>query len=150
LDHVGAEVGENLPGERPRHAGADLHHGDPAERQRRGHGDGSSATCFGGLADRGAADSVGSPPPCGEGWGVGAGVGAPAHTTTPPPLPPPPPQGGREQTEFVAPGLVNMSETYATASSATPPHRAPMHDRARPARPADPVPAIARTVRAPA
>src|SRR5262249_54829772 len=53
----------------------------------------------------GAAISVGSPPPCGEGLGVGvaqliAGGAMSPHRTTP--LPTPPPQGGREQTESAA------------------------------------------------
>jgi hypothetical protein len=49
-----------------------------------------------------AADSVGSPPPCGEGLGVGVDVGAHASRHNYDPLPTPPPQGGREQTESVA------------------------------------------------
>src|SRR5712671_3757585 len=44
----------------------------------------------------GATNSVCSPPPCGEGLGVGGAVGGASPTT--PPLPDPPPQGGREQT----------------------------------------------------
>jgi hypothetical protein len=50
-----------------------------------------------------AAYSVHSPPPCGEGLGVGvARLGAPPFAIRTTPLPNPPPQGGREQTEFAA------------------------------------------------
>src|SRR2546429_663547 len=55
-----------------------------------------------------AASSVDSPPPCGEGLGVGVvqcGDAAPNRAT---PLPSPPPQGGREQTECVAPLCINL------------------------------------------
>src|SRR5438132_13978379 len=55
-----------------------------------------------------AASSVDSPPPCGEGSGVGVvkcGDAAPNRAT---PLPSPPPQGGREQTECVAPLCINL------------------------------------------
>src|SRR5262249_11489687 len=53
-----------------------------------------------------AAGAVGSPPPCGEGFGVGVVRFLRRwrhpflHCTTP--LPSPPPQGGREQTELAA------------------------------------------------
>src|SRR4249920_1281909 len=49
------------------------------------------------------ANSVGSPPPCGEGSGVGVEVVwiALANLLLPP-LPNPPPQGGREQTAQAA------------------------------------------------
>src|SRR5262249_60458441 len=57
------------------------------------------------LMQIGAAHSMRSPPPCGEGMGVG---GARFLSVAPPssyritPLPNPPPQGGREHTEFAA------------------------------------------------
>src|SRR5438128_3308887 len=53
------------------------------------------------MASMRSASSVDSPPPCGEGSGVGVvqcGDAAPNRAT---PLPSPPPQGGREQTECV-------------------------------------------------
>src|SRR5262249_11372635 len=53
-----------------------------------------------------AAYSVCSPPPCGEGLGVGVVQffrrRRHHHLAASPPLPNPPPQGGREQTEFAA------------------------------------------------
>ncbi|TMJ89989.1 MAG: hypothetical protein E6G76_07050 [Alphaproteobacteria bacterium] len=52
-----------------------------------------------------AAHSVYSPPPCGEGLGVGVARCFSDGATNIPrttPLPTPPPQGGREQTEFAA------------------------------------------------
>jgi hypothetical protein len=49
------------------------------------------------LVNASAADSVCSPPPCGEGLGVGVEAMMVHHRTTP--LPTPAPQGGREQTE---------------------------------------------------
>jgi hypothetical protein len=63
-----------------------------------------------------AADSVGSPPPCGEGLGVGVvrcGNAVPDCTT---PLPTPPPQGGREQTEFAALFGTKLTETAGAAA----------------------------------
>ncbi len=48
-------------------------------------------------------DSVCSPPPCGEGLGVGVPrLWRQCCLTAPPPSPNPPPQGGREHTEFAA------------------------------------------------
>src|SRR5882672_7031640 len=56
------------------------------------------------MASVPAQTSVSSPPPCGEGLGVGVparegGTAAPDRTT---PTPGPSPQGGGEQTEFTA------------------------------------------------
>ena len=53
------------------------------------------------LGHNSAATAVGSPPPCGEGSGVGVLVVGPALPTATP-LPTPPPQGGREQTAAAA------------------------------------------------
>src|SRR5262249_35606281 len=56
--------------------------------------------------DARAANSVRSPPPCGEGLGGGGGAipsqVAPSLSHRITPLPSPPPQGGREQTECAA------------------------------------------------
>ena len=55
------------------------------------------------LKHNGAQHSVCSPPPCGEGLGVGVvRRGAIGASRKDPPSPSPPPQGGREQTEFAA------------------------------------------------
>jgi Protein of unknown function (DUF3306) len=48
---------------------------------------------------RAAAETAGSPPPCGEGLGVGVAESGTAVVTRTTPLPSPPPQGGREQSE---------------------------------------------------
>ncbi len=64
-----------------------------------------------------ATNSVRSPPPCGEGLGVGVvrcGDTA-AHFATP--LPTPPPQGGREQTEFAARLCIKLKRTCASRRS---------------------------------
>ena len=54
------------------------------------------------LRARLAGKSAGSPPPCGEGFGVGVDIGGQASCNNDYPLPSPPPQGGREQAEFAA------------------------------------------------
>ena len=61
------------------------------------------------VADAGATTAVGSPPPCGEGLGVGVPVGRPSLATATP-LPNPPPQGGRGQTEPAAPPFASPQE----------------------------------------
>src|SRR5499427_5138643 len=63
-----------------------------------------------------AANSVRSPPPCGEGLGVGVSVGARASRHNYDPLPTPPPQGGREQTESAARFFLRASEQTAFAA----------------------------------
>jgi peptide/nickel transport system ATP-binding protein len=62
-----------------------------------------------------ATDSVRSPPPCGEGLGVGVARGGDAlpHRSTP--LPSPPPQGGREHTEPVARSNFTSPKVTTTA-----------------------------------
>src|SRR5689334_11188639 len=64
-----------------------------------------------------ATNSAGSPPPCGEGSGVGVVVGRGALQNTPTSHPHPPPQGGRVQTEQAAPAPIR-SIAYATPSIA--------------------------------
>src|SRR5262249_50977090 len=59
-----------------------------------------------------AAYSVHSPPPCGEGLGVGVVVWGNVSASPHHPLPNPPPQGGREQTEFAA-RADSISHEYA-------------------------------------
>ena len=54
-----------------------------------------------------AANTVRSPPPCGEGLGVGVAVGGRISCTN---NDPPPPQGGREQTESAAPASLYAGE----------------------------------------
>src|SRR5438067_11678161 len=61
-----------------------------------------------------AADSVDSPPPCGEGQGVEVGVVGRASHRNYDPLPTPPPQGGREQAEFVA--YLDFTSTFCRES----------------------------------
>src|SRR6516165_12799810 len=58
-----------------------------------------------------------SPPPCGEGLGVGVRVGARVPHKAMTPLPHPPPQGGRERTEFAA-GLLNFTRNLLNESPA--------------------------------
>src|SRR5260221_14756344 len=66
----------------------------------------------------GAARAVCSPPPCGEGLGVGVvryfAVGAIVISPHYPPLPTPPPQGGREQTELASHGYYRISGAATT------------------------------------
>ena len=61
------------------------------------------------MSNSRAANWVCSPPPCGEGVGVGVMSEIPAYAATP--LPNPPPQGGREHTEFAASVLTNLTQT---------------------------------------
>src|SRR5260221_12762287 len=77
------------------------------KRRRATRADGAKTRGAGGLfpVDSRAANSVRSPPPCGEGLGVGVavvagGAGPPPTPPPPPPAAPPPPRGG----ENPAPG----------------------------------------------
>ena len=54
------------------------------------------------------ANWVCSPPPCGEGLGVGVMREVPPSNIATP-LPNPPPQGGRERTEFVVRSSINLT-----------------------------------------
>jgi peptide/nickel transport system ATP-binding protein len=62
-----------------------------------------------------ATDSVRSPPPCGEGLGVGVARGGDALPHRSIPLPSPPPQGGREHTEPVARSNFTSPKVTTTA-----------------------------------
>ena len=58
-----------------------------------------------------AAYPCSSPPPCGEGSGVGVVFGGDAMTSSSTPLPSPPPQGGREQAEWVVRAIMTTMQT---------------------------------------
>ena len=60
-----------------------------------------------------AATAVGSPPPCGEGSGVGVRVEKQTLPTATP-LPTPPPQGGREHTELPSPAIDRLARAKQT------------------------------------
>jgi hypothetical protein len=63
-----------------------------------------------------AAKPVCSPPPCGEGLGVGVTVGGRVPSYNNHPLPSPPPQGGREHTEYAAHAVVDPEPVTAAIS----------------------------------
>src|SRR4029450_8356321 len=81
------------------------------------------------LIHNDAADSVRSPPPCGEGWGVGVSVGHARRATTTTPTPPAlaavrrgdPPRKGEGRTESAACAELRTewaSRDYARTGSA--------------------------------
>jgi hypothetical protein len=59
----------------------------------------------------GDTNSVCSPPPCGEGLGVGVVIVDASSCNNNHPPPSPPPQGGREHTEFVSPAFPNPTQS---------------------------------------